>query len=53
MSKPDKHLCDWQKKEIREAIEELRKNPQFICKECARVAGKKKWLCKPVPLLKQ
>jgi hypothetical protein len=55
LGKKRKHLCDWKKTEIVEELEtyrELVKEPEFVCKDCGRVAGQKKWLCKPVALFK-
>jgi hypothetical protein len=55
MGKKRKHLCDWKKSEIVEELEsyrELVKDPEFVCKDCGRVAGQKKWLCKPISLVK-
>ena len=53
MGKKRKSLCDWKKTGIVEDLEsyrELVKAPEFVCKDCGRVAGQKKWLCKPMAL---
>ena len=46
-------LCKWKKKEIEKGLHELAQivdKPRFICKDCARSAHNKAFLCKPVKL---
>jgi len=53
MSKNSKHLCDRKKSQIVDNLERYRdlvREPRFVCKECGRVAGQKKWVCKPMSL---
>jgi hypothetical protein len=53
VGKKRKHLCDWKKTDIVKELEsywELVKEPEFVCKDCGRVAGQKKSLCKPIAL---
>jgi len=48
-----KTLCKWKKKEIEQNIHELTNivsKPRFICKDCARAACDKSYLCKPIKL---
>ena len=48
-----KALCKWKKKDIEHNIHELIdivSKPKFICKDCARAAGNKNYLCKPIKL---
>ncbi len=48
-----KTLCKWKKKEIEKGLHELVHivdKPRFACKDCARVAHDKGYLCKPVKL---
>jgi hypothetical protein len=50
MSKKKKTLCKWDKGEIKEDFERLGRivsRPRFVCRDCARAASKKKWLCQP------
>jgi len=45
-----KALCKWSKGQIaknRDQILEIVADPQFLCRDCGRVANEKKWLCKP------
>jgi hypothetical protein len=32
-------------------VTEIVKEPQFICKKCAHVSRKDKYLCKPIPII--
>ena len=44
-----KSLCKWKKKDIEKDLHELAHivdKPRFICKECARAAHAKGFLCK-------
>ena len=46
-------LCKWKKKEIEKGVHELAHiidKPRFICKDCARAANDKGYLCKPIKL---
>ena len=48
-----KALCKWKKKDIEKNIHELASivdKPRFICKDCARCAHDKGFLCKPIKL---
>jgi hypothetical protein len=48
-----KSLCKWKKKEIEKGLRELAHivdKPRFICKDCARAAHDKNYLCKPIKL---
>lgn len=50
----EKHLCylnnlDFQKSNAEE-YKELVKEPQFLCKDCGRVAASEKNLCNPVKM---
>lgn len=48
-----KTLCSLGRDEIKENLGELTEivsKPKYICRRCARVATKKKYLCKPVKL---
>jgi hypothetical protein len=53
MSKEPKHLCKWDKDEIKDDLDKLRKlvdEPRFICRKCGRAAKDSDYLCKPVKL---
>lgn len=44
------NLCKWKKDEIdemRAKLEKIVAKPAYLCSRCARVAAKKKHLCKP------
>lgn len=48
-----KPLCKWKESQYVKELELLKQivaEPQFVCRECGRAAGEKKWLCKPVRL---
>lgn len=48
-----KSLCKWKKKEIEKHVHELIhivEKPRYFCKECARAAHNKGFLCKPITL---
>jgi len=48
-----KTLCSLDRDEIEDNIDEIAKivsGARYICRKCARVARKKKYLCKPVRL---
>ena len=52
---PDKAICKYDKKEIREhlpAFVKLVSQPRFICRKCARASADKDTLCRPVKLVK-
>ncbi|MDX1617070.1 MAG: hypothetical protein R3300_22385 [Candidatus Promineifilaceae bacterium] len=45
-----KSLCKWDKSDIRDDFEKLAKivgKPKYACRDCARAARKKKYLCEP------
>ena len=49
-----KSLCKWKKKDIERNMHELKhivEKPRFICKECARSAHRKEYLCKPIKII--
>jgi hypothetical protein len=51
--KKEKRLCKWKEETIIdnfEAFKEIVTIPKHVCKKCGRVANKKKWLHKPIPL---
>lgn len=53
MAKKEKRLCKWKQDDVGENIDKIIsivRDPKFVCKKCGRVADKKKWLHKPVPL---
>lgn len=53
MAKEKKHLCKWDKDDIKDDLEKIKAivtPPTFICLKCARVAKKEEYLCKPVEL---
>ena len=53
MAKKAKRMCKWSEKDLDEKIDKFTaivSNPKFVCKKCLRVADKKKWLHKPLPL---
>jgi len=46
-------LCKWKKDdmiEMRVMLEKIVRKPEYLCARCARVAAKKKHLCKPEAL---
>lgn len=48
-----KTLCKWKKKDIDKNLHELAHivdKPRFACKDCARCAHNKTFLCKPTKL---
>jgi len=48
-----KSLCKWKKKDIEKNIHELIhlvEKPRFICKDCARCAHDKGFVCKPIKM---
>ena len=48
-----KSLCKLKKKEIEKKLHELAHivdKPRYICKDCARSAHDKNFLCKPIKL---
>ena len=51
MSKPTSTICGWSSSQIKaKNILKVVEEPKFYCKECGRVANKKKWLCIPKKL---
>jgi len=48
-----KTLCCLERDKIEDNIEDIAEiiaKPKYICRKCARVASKKKFLCKPMKL---
>ena len=48
-----KSLCKWKKKDIEKNAHELMRivsKPRFLCKDCARAAHNKEFLCKPTKI---
>ena len=53
MPKETKHICKWDKDEIKDNIKELKKivsEPHYVCRKCGRAAKKEDHLCKPEDL---
>ena len=53
MADKTKVLCKWNKgRYVKDLVllREIVNSPRFVCKDCGRVAGDKKWLCKTVKL---
>jgi hypothetical protein len=53
MGKDNKHLCEWNKDEIKDNLNKLNeivRQPKYICLKCARVAEDATYLHKPVEL---
>ena len=53
MAKKEKRLCKWKEDDLSEKFDKfisIVSEPKFTCMKCGRVADKKKWLHKPVPL---
>ena len=53
MSKNQKELCKWDKDDIKDKLEKLKKlvdEPRFICRKCGRAANDSDNLCKPEKL---
>jgi hypothetical protein len=53
MAKKEKQLCKWKEDDISKKLDKIItivSDPRFVCRKCGRVADKKKWLHKPVPL---
>lgn len=51
--KKNKTLCDFSKDEIKENLGDfilLTRQPQYICRKCARVSNTGDRLCKPVTM---
>jgi len=48
-----KKMCKWSKSDIKKHFDKFKETvsePKYACANCARVAGKKKSLCKPIDL---
>jgi hypothetical protein len=46
-------ICSWKKTELKaKYLLKVVNQPKFFCKECGRVANKKKYLCDPKKLVK-
>ena len=48
-----KPLCKWKPNQYVKELELLKQivaEPKFVCRDCGRATGEKKWLCKPVRL---
>ena len=53
MPKETKHLCKWDKEEIKDNLEKIKgivAKPRFVCRKCGRAAKDKDFLCKPEEL---
>ena len=53
MAKKMKELCKWEQADLLkqyEAFCDIVRKPKYACSKCGRVADKKKWLHKPIPL---
>jgi hypothetical protein len=53
MAKGQKELCKWDKDDIRDNLDKLKKlvaDPRFICRKCGRAAKESDHLCKPEKL---
>jgi hypothetical protein len=53
MADKTKPLCKWSKSRYVKDMDMLReivREPKYVCKDCGRVAGEKKWLCKTVKI---
>jgi rubrerythrin len=53
MGKDKKTLCKWDKDDIRDDLDKLKKivaSPKYICRKCGRVAKDEEFLCKPEKL---
>ena len=53
MPKETKHLCKWDKEEIKDNLEKIKKivaKPRFVCRKCGRAAKDSDFLCKPEEL---
>jgi hypothetical protein len=50
MAGKPKKLCKWSEKKIESKMSKLKKElrqPEYVCRKCARAAASKDWLCKP------
>ena len=50
MAKKAKPICKWDKEEIKDNLDELKRivaKPKFICRKCGRAAKDDDYLCKP------
>jgi len=48
-----KPLCKWKQSHYIKNLELLKQivaKPEYVCRDCGRAAGDKKYLCKPVRL---
>ncbi len=53
MSKPSSTICGWDSSDLKaKQLLKVVNNPKYFCRECGRVANKKKWLCTPKKLFK-
>lgn len=53
MSIPEHTLCGWHKSELKaKFLLKVIEPPKYYCKDCGRIAAKKKWLCEPKKLHK-
>ena len=51
--KKGKTLCSLDRDDISDHLDdivEIVSTPKFLCRKCARVANKKKYLCKPMKI---
>lgn len=54
MNIPDKTLCGWKNADRKaKTILQVIDPPKYFCKDCGRIANKKKWLCEPKKLYKE
>jgi hypothetical protein len=54
MSIPDKTLCGWKKSDRKaKYLLKIVEPSTYFCKDCGRIANKKKWLCEPKKLHKE
>jgi len=54
MSIPNKTLCGWKKTDRKaKHLLPIVEPPTYYCKDCCRIANKKKWLCEPKKLHKE
>jgi hypothetical protein len=53
MSKKSTTICSWNSNQLKaKNLLPIVQTPKYYCRECGRVAKKKKWLCMPKELYK-